>query len=140
MISFQSEGMEIPRMDVELIMRWLTGVATRYGKRVGNLTYKFCDDDEILRVNREFLSHDYFTDIITFDYTIGNKVGADILISLDTVRSNAEMLGVGFDDELHRVLVHGLLHLCGLQDKTPEERAAMESAENDALCALTTMS
>lgn len=133
MISFQSSGVEMPDIDIEAVSRWLTNVATDFGKRIGNLSYKFCNDDEILRVNREFLAHDYYTDIITFDYTIGNKVGADIIISLDTVASNARELGVPYMLELQRVIVHGLLHLCGLKDKTPEERASMEAAENKAL-------
>lgn len=133
MISFQSDGVDVPLMDVAKVMRWLTGVATGYGKRIGELTYLFCDDEKILATNREFLNHDYYTDIITFDYTIGNRVGADVFISLDTVASNAEELGVAYDEELRRVIVHGLLHLCGLKDKTPEERATMESAENAAL-------
>ena len=133
MITFQSDGVEIPALDFARVSRWLTEVAAEYGKRIGELVYRFCSDEVILRSNREFLDHDYYTDIITFDYTIGNKVGADILISLDTVRSNADELGVGYDDELYRVIVHGLLHLCGLKDKTPEERDAMESAENSAL-------
>ena len=133
MISFQSDGIEMPKIDVGGISRWLTGVAAGYGRRIGNLSYLFCDDEEILRVNREFLDHDYYTDIITFDYSIGERVGADIYISLDTVASNAEELNVAFDDELRRVIVHGLLHLCGLKDKTPEEREGMERAENEAL-------
>lgn len=133
MISFQSEGVKIPELDFQKISRWLNEVAAVYGKRVGNISYLFCDDEHILSVNREFLSHDYFTDIITFDYTIGRKVGADIYISLDTVRSNAESLGIDYDNELLRVIVHGVLHLCGINDKSPEERSEMESAENAAL-------
>ena len=133
MVSFQSDGVPIPDLDFSKISKWLVQVATRYNRRVGDLVYQFCSDEIILKTNREFLNHDYYTDIITFDYTIGNKVGADILISLDTVRSNAEELGVSYDEELHRVIVHGLLHLCGIKDKTPEERQTMESAENDAL-------
>ena len=133
MVSFQSEGVEIPKLDIKRISTWLTEVASGYGKRIGNLTYKFCSDEEIIRVNREFLNHDYYTDIITFDYSIKDKVGADILISLDTVRSNSEAYGVEYDNELNRVIVHGLLHLCGLKDKTPTERESMESAENTAL-------
>lgn len=136
MISFQNDGVEIPEMDIAKISRWLTGVATGYGKRIGDLVYKFCSDDEILRTNREFLDHDYYTDIITFDYTVGNRVGADILISVDTVKSNAEQYGNPFEEELNRVIVHGLLHLCGLKDKTPEERKSMETAENKALAEL----
>lgn len=133
MVSFQSDGIEIPKLDVAKVARWLTAVASGYGRRIGDLTYQFCSDETILKTNREFLDHDYYTDIITFDYSIGNRVGADIFISLDTVRSNAIELGVPFDDELLRVIVHGVLHLCGIKDKTPEERAAMESAENKAL-------
>lgn len=133
MVSFQSDGVEIPSLDVARVSRWLNEVASGYGRILGGLVYRFCSDEVILRTNREFLDHDYYTDIITFDYSIGKKVGADILISLDTVRSNAEEIGVAYEDELHRVIVHGLLHLCGLKDKTPEERAVMESAENEAL-------
>lgn len=139
MISYQCEGVEMPPVDVARISKWLTGVATGYGKRIGELSYLFCSDEEILRNNREFLGHDYYTDIITFDYTVGHRVGADILISVDTVRSNADKFEVSYEDELHRVIVHGLLHLCGLKDKTAEERASMESAENEALKALAEM-
>lgn len=133
MISFQSDGMEIPALDMALVSKWLVGVASSYGRRLGDLVYQFCSDETILKANREFLGHDYYTDIITFDYSIGEKVGADILISLDTVKSNAEGMGLDFDDELRRVMVHGLLHLCGLKDKTPEERSEMEEAENRSL-------
>ena len=133
MIDFEASGIEKPGLDYARVSLWLESVAQIHDRVVGRLSYLFCDEEEILRVNREFLHHDYYTDIITFDYTIGNKVGADILISLDTVRSNAEELGVSYDEELHRVIVHGLLHLCGIKDKTPEERQTMESAENDAL-------
>ena len=136
MISFQSDGVTIPDLDIAKISRWLTGVAAGYDRRIGDMVYLFCNDEKILETNREFLSHDYYTDIITFDYSIGNRVGGDILISLDTVRSNAEEIGVSFDNELHRVIVHGLLHMCGLKDKTPEERLAMETAENEALSQL----
>lgn len=133
MIDFQKEGVEIPDFDLSKVYRWLTGVASGYGRRIGNLAYKFCDDEEILRVNREFLSHDYYTDIITFDYSIGERVGADIFISVDTVASNAREFGVPYEQELLRVIVHGLLHLCGINDKSPEERQEMEAAENKAL-------
>lgn len=133
MIDYQSENVELPQLDFSKISRWLTAVAADYGCRIGNLVYKFCDDQEILRVNKEFLRHDYYTDIITFDYTVGDKVGADIIISLDTVSSNAESFGVAYEEELRRVMVHGLLHLFGIKDKKPEERAEMESAENRAL-------
>ena len=136
MVSFQSDGVPIPDLDFEKVTRWLNEVAGGYGCRIGDLNYMFCSDDMILKTNKEFLNHDYFTDIITFDYTIGNKVGADVLISLDTVRSNAESLKVDYCDELYRVIVHGLLHLFGIKDKTPEERENMEKAENEALALL----
>lgn len=136
MVSFQKDGVEMPKLDFAKISRWLAEVASGYNRRIGDLVYRFCSDEIILETNKEFLDHDYYTDIITFDYTIGNKVGADILISLDTVRSNAEELGVGYNEELHRVIVHGLLHLCGLKDKTKEEREVMEAAENAALILL----
>lgn len=136
MVSFQCENIEMPDIDIKKICRWLTAVASGYDRIIGNLSYLFCDDEYILHANREFLGHDYYTDVITFDYTVGNRVGGDVMISVDTVRSNAEMFGVDSKEELHRVIVHGLLHLCGLKDKSPEERAEMESAENKALAML----
>ena len=125
----------MPMLDMAKIFRWLNETATEYGYRIGTLNYMFCDDEEILRVNREFLGHDYYTDIITFDYTICNKAAADIYISLETVKSNSEEYKTDFLDELKRVIVHGLLHLLGLKDKTPQERETMEEAENNALAA-----
>lgn len=115
---------------------WLRRVAATYGKRIGELAYIFCDDEKILEVNRQYLKHDYYTDIITFDYTEDDVIGGDLFISLDTVRSNSEQLGVPYEQELHRVIVHGVLHLCGLNDKGPGEREQMEAAENRALALL----
>lgn len=108
-------------------------MAASHGKTIGNVNYLFCDDEEILRVNREFLRHDYFTDIITFDYTHKDRIGGDIFISLDTVGSNAADLGEDSLTELLRVIAHGVLHLCGIDDKGPGEREKMEEAENAAL-------
>ncbi len=113
--------------------RWLRAVAASYGFETGDLTYIFCDDEEILRVNRQFLGHDYYTDVITFDYSTTTRVSGDIYISLDTVKSNAGQLGIPFEDELLRILVHGLLHLTGQGDKTPETKAQMTDKENKAL-------
>ena len=112
---------------------WIRRVAATYGKKVGEVGYLFCDDEKILEVNREFLGHDYYTDIITFDYCEDDVLNGDLVISLDTVQSNAEMLGKDYDEELHRVIIHGILHLCGLNDKGPGEREQMEKAENLAL-------
>ena len=123
----------MPALDLEKVGRWLGMVAAAHGYRVGNVNYLFCDDEEILRANREYLHHDYYTDIITFDYSRGDKIGGDIFLSLDTVRSNADELGEKFDTELLRVIAHGVLHLCGIDDKGPGEREIMEAHENEAI-------
>lgn len=123
----------MPDIDQSLIKRWVCEVVSSYDYRVGEINYVFVDDERILEVNREFLQHDYYTDIITFDYTQGRFVSGDLYISLDTVSSNALQLGVPYEQELHRVIIHGVLHLCGLNDKGPGERELMEAAENKAL-------
>ena len=123
----------MPKIGKRETKAWIKAVAAKYGKKVGEVAYIFCDDEKILEVNREYLQHDYYTDIITFDYCEGDVLNGDIFISLDTVASNAEEFGVTFDEELHRVLIHGILHLCGQDDQTPELRAEMIAKENDAL-------
>ncbi len=133
MIDFQTEGVELPVLDYAKIDRWLNAVGQDHDRRVGNLTYLFCDDQYILEQNKQFLGHDYYTDIITFDYSRGDRVAGDMMISLETVASNAERIGEPFDRELRRVIVHGLLHLCGIDDKGPGEREIIEAAENRAL-------
>ena len=124
---------QLPALDFDLVQRWIVEVAARHNRICGPLTYIFCDDPTIIRVNRQFLSHDYFTDIITFDDTRGCLLRGDMFISLDTVRTNAEGLGAPYDRELMRVIIHGVLHLCGINDKGPGEREIMEAHENDAL-------
>ncbi len=136
MISYQCEGIAMPAIKRRDISSWIKNVASVYGKKVGDVAYIFCDDERILDVNREYLQHDYYTDIITFDYTEGNVIGGDIFISLDTVRSNSELLGVPYRQELHRVIIHGILHLCGINDKGEGEREIMEKEENKALAML----
>ena len=133
MISFQTIHVEMPAIDQRQVREWVRRVADTYGYRVGEIAYVFVDDEEILRVNRQFLSHDYYTDIITFDDTEGRLIQGDLFISLDTVRSNAEGLGITYEEELYRVIIHGILHLCGINDKGPGEREVMEAAENRAL-------
>ncbi|MDE6026667.1 MAG: rRNA maturation RNase YbeY [Muribaculaceae bacterium] len=133
MLEFFTENVEMPTLDFSKIERWVEMVAKDHGYEVGNLTYCFCDDQYILDTNRKFLNHDYFTDIITFDYTRRGRVGGDMVISLDTVRTNAEDLNVSYMQELLRVIIHGVLHLCGINDKGPGEREIMEKAENRAL-------
>ena len=115
---------------------WIKAVAATYGRKVGDVGYMFVSDEKILEVNREYLGHDYYTDVITFDYDEDDIVSGDVVISLDTVRSNAELFGKEYDDELHRVIIHGILHLCGINDEGPGEREIMEAAENKALAML----
>ena len=138
-ISFFCEQTEMPAIQKTLVRNWIKQVAATHGKRVGEISYIFCDDEKILEVNRQYLQHDYYTDIITFDYTEGDKIAGDLFISLDTVRSNAELFKQDYETELHRVIVHGVLHLCGINDKGPGEREIMEKCENEALAILTKM-
>lgn len=133
MIEVLSQNVDVPALDWVKVERWIVEVARRHERRTGALTYIFCDDTRILQVNKEFLNHDYFTDIITFDDTTGRLIRGDIFISLDTVASNAVAVGSSYDDELLRVIIHGILHLCGINDKGPGEREIMEAHENDAL-------
>ena len=129
----------MPRISHRETTAWVKAVAATYGKRVGEVAYVFCDDEEILKVNRQYLKHDYYTDIITFDYCEGDLLSGDLFISLDTVRSNAELFGKTYEDELHRVIIHGILHLVGINDKGPGEREIMEAEENKALALLAEM-
>ncbi len=133
MIDYIAENVELPALEYDKIGRWINEVAYSHGCKVGSLTYCFCDDNYILEANNKFLGHDYYTDIITFDYSRNGRIGGDILISLDTVASNAAELGVTYDKELLRVIIHGVLHLCGIDDKGPGEREIMERHENEAL-------
>ena len=133
MISYQTFNVKMPTIRRRAVSAWVRRVAAGYGKRVGEVAYIFCDDEKILEVNRQYLNHDYYTDIITFDYCEDDTISGDLFISLDTVRSNAESQGTPYDEELHRVIIHGILHLCGINDKGPGERAIMEAAENKAL-------
>ncbi len=136
MITYNTEGVKFPNIKKRATTAWLRRVAATYGRQLGDIGYLFCSDNKILEVNKEFLGHDYFTDIITFDYSSGDTISGDILISLDTVRSNAELFRRPYDEELHRVIIHGILHLCGINDKGPGEREIMEAAENKALSML----
>ena len=139
MVTFDALHTDMPAIRPDEVRQWIGAVAATYGRRLGNIAYIFCNDEQILEVNRQYLHHDYYTDIITFDYTAGNKISGDLFISIDTVRSNALQLGKQPDEELHRVVVHGILHLCGINDKGPGEREVMEAAENEALRLLARM-
>ena len=136
MITFNVQNTDFPALNERRITRWIKAVAAGYGFAIGNINYIFCSDERELEVNREFLGHDYYTDIITFDYSTASTLNGDIFISLDTVRSNAEQLGIDFDSELHRILIHGILHLTGQGDKTPDTKAEMTRKENLALSLL----
>lgn len=133
MITYGTDGVKMPPIKKRETTAWIKAVAASYGRKTGDIGYMFVSDEKILEVNREYLGHDYFTDIITFDYDEGDTINGDLVISLDTVRTNAELFGKAYDEELHRVIIHGILHLCGINDKGPGEREIMEAAENKAL-------
>lgn len=133
MISYQTDGIKMPAIKKREVSAWIRRVARTYDKRVGDIAYIFCSDERILEVNREYLQHDYYTDIITFDYSEGEVISGDLFISLDTVRTNAAQFDADYAEELYRVIIHGILHLCGIDDKGPGERELMEKAENSAL-------
>ncbi|MBO7052016.1 MAG: rRNA maturation RNase YbeY [Prevotella sp.] len=133
MITYSTENVSMPKIRKRDTTAWIRRVAATYGRTVGEVGYLFCDDDKIIEVNREYLGHDYYTDIITFDYCEGARINGDLVISLDTVRSNAQLFHKPYEEELYRVIIHGILHLCGINDKGPGEREIMEAAENRAL-------
>ena len=136
MIRFETQGVEMPEFDRRKVGQWIRSVAADYGFVVGEITYIFTDDEGELRVNQQFLGHDYYTDVITFDYTSQTVISGDIFISLDMVRHNAEQVGTIFVEELMRIMIHGVLHLTGQGDKTPESKAQMTEKENLALAKL----
>lgn len=133
MITYNADGVKMPNIKKRETSAWIKAVAATYGRQIGEVGYMFVDDKKILEVNNEYLGHDYYTDVITFDYDEGDTVNGDIVISLDTVRTNAELFGKTYEEELYRVIIHGILHLCGINDKGPGEREQMEAAENKAL-------
>jgi len=133
MISYNYENVEYTSFADRETSDWIKNTAALYGKKIGDISYVFCTDERILEVNRQFLQHDYYTDIITFDYSGHGIISGDIFISLDTIKSNALKFEERFEKELHRVIIHGILHLCGQNDKTPEEQTEMTRKENLAL-------
>lgn len=133
MITYSTENVSMPKIRKRDTTAWIRRVAATYGRKIGEVGYLFCDDEKILGVNREYLQHDYYTDIITFDYNEGKQINGDLVISLDTVKSNAQLFNKPYEEELYRVIIHGILHLCGINDKGPGEREIMEAAENAAL-------
>ena len=133
MITYSSENVKMPKIRKRDTSAWIKQVAASYGRKIGEVGYMFVDDEKILEVNNEYLGHDYYTDIITFDYDEDDIINGDLVISLDTVKSNAEFFDKTYEEELFRVIIHGILHLCGINDKGPGEREIMEAAENKAL-------
>lgn len=129
--SVQSGDFELKCQDA--VRRWIKTVVERRGKAVGSINYLFCDDEYLLRINQEYLNHDTYTDIITFDYVAGNLISGDIIISVERVKENAQQYCVDIDDELHRVIIHGVLHLLGQGDKTEVDAKEMRRQEADAL-------
>ena len=139
MITYNAEGIKMPDIRRRQTTAWIRKVAATHGRKVGEIGYMFVDDERILEVNREYLGHDYYTDIITFDYDEGEVINGDLVISVDTVRTNAAKYGKSYAEELHRVIIHGVLHLCGINDKGPGEREIMEAKEDKALALLRSM-
>ena len=133
MIQYIAEDIKLPALEKQKINRWIKQTAASFGFKTGDIAYIFCSDERILEINKQYLNHDYYTDIITFDYSEGSTISGDIFISLDTVMSNATEFNVSFEQELKRILIHGVLHLCGQDDKTPKLRLQMSEKENAAL-------
>ena len=136
MIVYSTDEIKMPAFPKRKISQWIKLTAEKYSKRVGDISYIFCSDDKILDINRQYLNHDYYTDIITFDYTENNVISGDMFISIDTVKTNSEKFGTEYINELYRIIIHGILHLCGIDDKAPGARVVMENSENSALADL----
>ena len=132
MITFNYEtDFELDRE--ETVSQWISNVIGKEGCKLGEINYIFCDDEYLHKINVEFLNHDTYTDIISFDYTLGKTINGDIYISVERVRENAQEYNVTFADELNRVMVHGVLHYLGIKDKTETEKTAMRRKENEYL-------
>ena len=132
-IVYETADIKFPKIKRREITRWIKRVIEHFNKKLGNITYIFCSDAEILRINQSYLKHDYYTDIITFDYSEGDRLSGDLFISLETVKTNSEKFKTEFDEELRRVMIHGILHLCGYEDKKPAKKKIMQEKEDDAL-------
>lgn len=132
-IRFSTQSVDFELAEPQKVKKWLAEIVRRRGKSVGNINYLFCDDEYLLGVNRQYLDHDTYTDIITFDYVAGGLISGDILISIERVGENAVKFGVPFEQELHRVIVHGVLHLLGQGDKSDDEAREMRRQEEESL-------
>jgi rRNA maturation RNase YbeY len=132
-IYFSSENLDFELENESKVKKWISAVVNAQNRRVGNINYLFCDDAYLININRTYLNHDTYTDIITFDYVEGNVVSGDIMISVERVKENATLFSTTFEQELHRVVIHGVLHLLGQADKTDEEATEMRKKEEAAL-------
>ncbi|MDR1938060.1 MAG: rRNA maturation RNase YbeY [Tannerellaceae bacterium] len=135
-ITYHTENGKMPSIKRRIVNQWIKSVAEIHGKKIGEIAYVFCSEEQILAVNKQYLQHDYYTDIITFDYSEGDILSGDIFVCPDTIMSNAGKFNTPYSEELHRILIHGILHLCGIDDKAPGEREIMEINENKALSML----
>jgi rRNA maturation RNase YbeY len=135
-ITYYTENSPAPPIKRRVVNQWVSSVAAIYKKKIGKIMYIFCSEEQILEINKQYLEHDYYTDIITFDYSEGDIISGDIFVCPDTIKSNSEKFATPYPEELHRILIHGILHLCGINDKNPEERKTMEINENKALSML----
>lgn len=133
MISFQNQSISFRLKDKTRLKAWIKTVTEKEKHRLGDINYIFCSDDELLEINIQHLNHNTYTDIITFDYTEGDRISSDIFISIDRVEENAKKFKVSFEEELHRVMIHGILHLCGYKDKTKADAELMRKKENASL-------
>lgn len=138
-IYFSSENIKFDLRGKLKVKKWITDLIKAQNKKVGDISYLFCDDAYLIEVNRTYLDHDTYTDIITFDYVEGDTISGDILISVERVKENAQLFNTTFDQELHRVIIHGVLHLLGQGDKTEAESAQMRKKEEAALALWNTM-
>lgn len=129
MIQFFFENIDKIDIDAD-VTKWLQKIIVSEEKKVGEITYVFCDDNYLLKINQDYLKHDYYTDIITFDYVKGKTISADIFVSLPRILENTQLHSKDFKNEFHRVLAHGILHLCGYKDKTSEEISLMREKED----------
>jgi probable rRNA maturation factor len=133
MIQYFTEKSELPVFPKRAVSSWIKEVAAMRGCKAGDISYIFCNNDKILEINRKYLQHDYFTDIITFDDSDQKQINGDIFISVETVAENAAEYKLTFEQELYRVMIHGILHLCGQDDHSDKERAEMTRLENEAI-------
>lgn len=134
-ISFYSVGTFSLKTEAA-VAACIKAIAAEESRKVGDITFVFCDDNYLLKINKEFLDHDTYTDIITFDYSVGNEVISEVYVSTTRVEENAKKYKQTFENEIHRVIIHGVLHLCGYNDKTEEEKQIMRDKENHYLSLL----